>query len=596
MTDSIQKLIAIYGRVSTAKQEEDGTIETQLSAVREFAKKNNYAIVQDYLDDGWSGDMLARPELDRLREDAKGKTRKWEAVLIYDPDRLARRYSYQELVIDELREAGVEVLFVTVSTPKNSEDKILHGVRGLFAEYERGKISERFRLGKLRTVKEGRILVSEALYGYRYIPKDETRHGYYEINEEEARVVRMIFRWVDEGGLTLRAVVRRLQKEGVKPRKSKRGVWNTSTLSHLLRNKAYIGEAHWGSSYAVVPENPLNTEKYKKNKKTSRKMKPESEWYTIPVPAIIERGVFERVRTRLVANFALCQRNKKNEYLLAGQIWCPCGRRRTGEGAMHGKHLYYRCSDRVYSYPLEGTCKEKGIQARDADRLIWEKITGLMQSPVLLMKELSRWGKERKGKAQAVISDVKALEKEIEKLAVQEDRYNKAYGAGVFTVEKLQEYVAPIREHKGVLEGQIRVERERSSQVEATSLPNEEQLRRFTELTRQKFTTADFALRRIVVLNTIDRIVGTKERLQVWGTVPVVTSENVELFTSDRNRRPPECRQIHTLQRAYQKKRAGRELSVLHHRPFGWRGGGAGRTTCEALRFQQLKKDRSGRG
>src|SRR3989344_5425338 len=116
-------LIAVYARVSTARQAEEGTIETQLSAVREFAEKNSYTIVKEYIYNGWSGDMLARPQLDQLRQDAKGKI--WEAGLIYDPDRLARRYSYQELVMDELREAGIEMIFVTVSAPKNSEDKIL---------------------------------------------------------------------------------------------------------------------------------------------------------------------------------------------------------------------------------------------------------------------------------------------------------------------------------------------------------------------------------------------------------------------------------------------------------------------------------------
>src|SRR5882757_9947021 len=83
-----------------------------------------------------------------------------------------------------LREAAIEIIFVTVSAPKNSEEKILHGVRGLFAEYERAKIAERFRLGKLRKVREGHILTSEALYGYRYIPKLDGKHGYYEINPE----------------------------------------------------------------------------------------------------------------------------------------------------------------------------------------------------------------------------------------------------------------------------------------------------------------------------------------------------------------------------------------------------------------------------
>mgnify|MGYP001563851979 FL=1 len=97
------RLIAVYGRVSTSNQENEGTIETQLSAVREFAQKNNYVIVQEYLDNGWSGDSIVRPALDQLRMDVKKKI--WEAILMYDPDRLARRYSYQELVMDELREA-----------------------------------------------------------------------------------------------------------------------------------------------------------------------------------------------------------------------------------------------------------------------------------------------------------------------------------------------------------------------------------------------------------------------------------------------------------------------------------------------------------
>src|SRR3989338_2215947 len=232
-TDKQIRLIATYARVSTSAQEEQQTIQNQINSLQEFAQKNSYTIVEEYTDDGWSGDILARPDLDKLRQDAKNK--QWEAVLIYDPDRLARRYSYQELVMDELREAGIEVMFITVTAPKNPEDKILHGVRGLFAEYERAKIAERFRLGKLRKVKEGHVLTTEAPYGWTYIKKVEGRHGYYEINPEEARVVKMIFSWVAYEKMTLRAIVKKLREMGIKPRKSPRGVWNTSTLSTMLR-------------------------------------------------------------------------------------------------------------------------------------------------------------------------------------------------------------------------------------------------------------------------------------------------------------------------------------------------------------------------
>jgi site-specific DNA recombinase len=246
--------------------------------------------------------------------------------------------------MDELREMGREVMFVTVSAPKNSEEKILHGVRGLFAEYERAKITERFRLGKLRKVKEGHVLVSEAPYGYTYVPMQGDRHGFYDIEPREADVVKRLFDWVANEGVTLRQLVRKLQELGIQPRKSRRGVWNTSTLSTLLRNSAYIGEARWGASYAVVPEHRLKIETYRKIKKSSRRSKPKEEWVIIPVPAIIDKELFERARAQLGANYALSKRNKKNEYLLAGKIRCVCGRTRSGEGVLHGKHLYYRCS------------------------------------------------------------------------------------------------------------------------------------------------------------------------------------------------------------------------------------------------------------
>jgi site-specific DNA recombinase len=256
-------LIAIYARVSTARQEEEGTIETQLSVIREFALKNNYTIIKDYVENGWSGGMLARPALDQLRQDAK--KRLWQAVLIYDPDRLARRYSFQELVMDELRELRIETLFVTVSPARNHEDRLLSGVRGIFAEYERVKISERFRLGKVRKAKEGHIISSEAPYGYTFIPKSEKKQGYYEINGYEAHVVKTIFSLVADEGVSIRKLAGRLMEMGIPPRESSRGVWSTSTLSTLLRNKTYIGEGHFGASYAVLPERPLKNTTYRKS-------------------------------------------------------------------------------------------------------------------------------------------------------------------------------------------------------------------------------------------------------------------------------------------------------------------------------------------
>ena len=414
------RLIATYGRVSTSNQENEGTIETQLSAVNSFAEKNGYTIVKQYIDNGWSGDSLARPALDQLRMDAKKKN--WDAVLIYDPDRLARRGAWQEVVIEELKELEIDVLFVTIPQPKTDEDIIMYKMRGVFTEYERMKIKERFRLGKVRKAKEGHIIVSEGPYGYTFILKKgkkgdaDFRQGYYEINEREAQVVRMIFSWVDKEGLKLRGIIKRLKELGIPPRKNKREVWSTSTLSTLLRNRTYIGEGHYGASYATVPINPTKKDGYKKVKKTSRRMKPESEWIIIPTPKILEEDLFFRVGERLKSNFLLSSRNTKNEYLLAGKIWCACGKRRAGEGPKCGKYLYYRCTDRIKSFPLPPNCKEKGLSARILDPLIWKKITELMTSPELLIKQAERWINNKKQGTNTSTINIEETKKEISKL------------------------------------------------------------------------------------------------------------------------------------------------------------------------------------
>ena len=537
------KLIATYARVSTSRQEEEQTIQNQISSLKEYAEKNGYTIIRQYTDDGWSGDTLARPQLDELRQDAKSK--QWEGVLIYDPDRLARRYSYQELVADELGEAGIEVMYVTVSAPKNSEDKILHGVRGLFAEYERAKITERFRLGKLRKIREGHILVSEPLYGYSYIPKKDTVHGRYVINEEEARVVKMIFSWVANEKLTLRRVVKRLQEMNIKPRKSKRGVWSTSTLSTLLRNEAYIGTARWGSSYAIVPKNPLKHERYKKMKKSSRKIKPKEEWLTVPVPIVIDRTVFERARKQLAENFALCWRNKKNEYLLSGRIECSCGKRRTGEGALKGKHLYYRCSDRVSSFPLPRTCKEKGINARIADNLVWKKIAEIMSSPELLTKQVERWYSDQRAKIKTAFVDTAVLKGEIEKLKVQAERYNKAYGVGVFTIEQLKGYTLPIREKINQLEIQIAGATQKENEQRIDQAPSKTEIEAFAGRAEKTINNLNFSSKREIILSTVEKIVSTKEYLCISGYIPV--NQYVEYKTINRNSWFAECGEIHAV-------------------------------------------------
>jgi len=534
------KSVAVYARVSTARQEEEKTVETQLAAIREFAKDRGFNIVHEYIDDGWSGDTLARPQLDKLRQHVSKKA--WQGVLFYDPDRLARRYSYQELVMDELREKGVEILFVTTPSPQTGEEKILHGVKGLFAEYERIKITERFRLGKMRKAKEGHVLASEAPYGYVFKPKSETdgRHGHYEINEKEARIVSMIYSWIADEQLTIRRAIKRLQQLKIPPRWSDRGVWSTSTLGHLLRNRTYIGEAHYASSYSIVPKNPLNKAKYRKIRKTSRKMKPEDEWIKIPVPAILEPRLFERAQTQLRRNFERSRRNRKNEYLLSRLIRHACGATMAGEGPHGGRNLYYRCTDRIRSFPLAPKCNEGGLNARIADRLVWIKISELMSSPELLRVQIKRWIEKQHNPSQdgIIAAQLEPIKAQLARLKKEEDRYAQAYGAGIISLEQLSQYTSGIRRDISSLEQELITTEEKTQRSEDRQyrLPETEaELETFAREATKNLADLNFQTKRAIVMNVIDSVVASKKELRISGFIPVHAINNVKVRPIDRH-------------------------------------------------------------
>ncbi len=529
--------VAMYGRVSTQRQEDEKTIENQIMAVKDKVAKENHTLIQEYKDEGWSGTILARPALDQLRLDAKKKL--WEAVIIYDPDRIARKYSYQSLVIDELEELGIKVLFVTTPPAKTGEDQLLYGVKGVFADYERTRISDRFRLGKLRKAREGNIVTTEAPYGYNYIPKIGKKDGYYEVNEQESLVVKMIFEFIVYDRLTIRGVIRKLQELNIKPRKSKRGVWSTSTLTNLLRNETYIGSAYYLKSYGVVPENPLKQEKYKKIKKTSRKMRPQSEWIEISTPSIITKELFEQTRVQLQSNFEQCQRNRKNEYLLAGSIYCTCGQRRNGEGPQKGKHLYYRCSDRVHKFPLPAECKEKGLNARIADQMVWNGIMKVISNPKLIKKQAERWRSNKQLHKTDNENSIAQLKVSLSKIKKEEQRYIRVFGSELISMEQFTIAMEDLKSRKSGIEGQL-VHFQKNEQTLPSEVPNEDLINKFVINIQKVIKNLAFDNRQAIVRELVSKIVANQRELTVYGYLPIgkeYTEKNVKFRSISRYRR-----------------------------------------------------------
>lgn len=162
-----------------------------------------------------------------------------DRLSVHSPDRLARTYASQVLLVDECRRAGVEVIFLHRALGQSPEDDLLLQVQGMIAEYERAKSIARHRRGKRYAARVGAVnVLSGAPSGYRSVTKYEGGgQARYELMPDEARVVRQVFDWVGHDRLTLGEVCRRLTQAGEVTRTGK-AVWDRRVGWGLLKNPA----------------------------------------------------------------------------------------------------------------------------------------------------------------------------------------------------------------------------------------------------------------------------------------------------------------------------------------------------------------------
>lgn len=155
----LETQVAIYARVSSEQQANAHTVASQLAALRQRVAADGLKLLgeHEFVDEGYSGATLVRPELERLRDlAAEGRL---DRLYVHSPDRLARKYAYQVLLVDELQRAGVEVVFLNRELGRSPEDDLLLQVQGMVAEYERAKILERSRRGKRHAAQSGSVSV-----------------------------------------------------------------------------------------------------------------------------------------------------------------------------------------------------------------------------------------------------------------------------------------------------------------------------------------------------------------------------------------------------------------------------------------------------
>jgi len=388
------KTAAIYCRVSGEAQEREGTsLDSQCEACLAKAKELGYDTPSTFiLSEVGSRLTLDRPKLNQVRQWVRDK--QVDAVIVYVLDRLSGDPVHTIILEDELDRSGVQLISVTEDIDSSDLGKLVSYIRGYAAKLEVEKIRERTMRGARTRADQGKIPIGGTgrLYGYTYIMGKGEHEGIRYINEDEAKWVREMYRWLVDEGLKVNAITLRLRALGV-PTPGRGKFWRKSTVHEILTNHAYMGKTYaFTYSYAETKTNPGTSGP--KRKRLVRK--PIEEWIEIPgaTPAIITQETFELAQAKLQQNKRLSSRNSKRPYLLSGYVFCSlCGRRYRGKSTKpkKGENVkyvpYYQCpgEERIVS-PTR--CKNRRWNANRLEDLVWQQIEALLTQPEIVLAGL----------------------------------------------------------------------------------------------------------------------------------------------------------------------------------------------------------------
>ena len=380
--------VALYARVSAEQQVDANTIDSQVAALRERITADGFdgRGVLEFIDAGYSGSSLVRPALERLRDVAAAG--ELDRLYVHCPDRFARHYAYQVLLLEELTQKGVEVIFLNRPLGHTPEDQLLLQVQGVIAEYERAKFLERSRRGKRHAAQEGRVEgLCHTPYGYRYVPKqDGGGEARFDIISDEARVVQQVFAWIGHERCTINAVCRRLHQAGIHTRTGK-AHWDHKTIWDMLKNPAYKGEAAFGKTRWTPVGPRLHAPRGRpaqSRRGYSGKEVPKEEWITIPVPPLVDAALFEAVQAQLDENRRRARLPEKgSRYLLQGLLVCSqCGYAYCGR-TNDARNAYYRCAGamNIPRHGFERVCWNKVLRMDQTDAAVWHEVCRLLAQP-----------------------------------------------------------------------------------------------------------------------------------------------------------------------------------------------------------------------
>lgn len=333
----------IYARYSSFGQNEQ-SIEGQLHDCEEFAVREGYTIIANYIDRARSGTSeIHRDEFLRMISDSA--RRQFSVVIVWKLDRFARNRYDAATNRAKLKKNGVKVISAMENITDTPEGIILEGMLESMAEYYSANLSENVRRGQRETIRKGRFAGGPPLFGYKHVD------GKLVPDEITAPAIRYVFEQY-ANGVPKKEIIDELNRRGIK---STRGnVLSYKSFQHVMRNPTYVtGNMTFGQETVYDVATPL-----------------------------ISQELFDRVQARMDEKKHAPATGKAIEkYILQGKAYCGmCGARLVGESGRSSAgdiHRYYACSARK----KEHTCTMKPEKKRELEDYVIKQTVRYLLDP-----------------------------------------------------------------------------------------------------------------------------------------------------------------------------------------------------------------------
>jgi site-specific DNA recombinase len=513
---------AVYVRVSTQRQAQTQTIEQQLDSLRTYHEAQGWPWQEEHIfrDDGYSGAKLRRPGLEQLREHI-GRTM-FDRVVITAPDRLARNYVHQMLLIEEFERGGCQVEFVDRPMSHDPHDQLLLQIRGAVSEYERSLIAERMRRGRRQKYLAGGLLPwTRAPYGYRVDPARPRDPVGVRLEPAEAAVVAELYSSYLQEGKSLKAETQRLTSLGVASPAGKTR-WNQATVRGILTNPVYTGTVYIGRSRPTEARGRHSALVPIGRGRGGHVQTSQQEWTAVTqVPAIITQEQFDLIQTKLSHNQQFARRNNTAyPYLLRAMVSCGTCRLGCIGRSSRGGYAYYVCVGRSHGTisHRDDKCSARSVPVEQLDALVWQDLCEVLTHSDTIAAALYR-AQGGHWLPQELQARRENLRKARVSLEQQAERLTDAYLANVL---HLEEY----KRRKLELEQRLSVIAEQSWQLEA-NVGHHDQLagmvqsiEAFCQRVQHGLSEATFEQKRQLIELLIDRVVVTGDEVEIRYAIP----------------------------------------------------------------------------